>query len=408
MAVKSLKRAQERIEIKDLKLNALLEVTLAINSNLRKQGLFNIYQETLKQLSIEKVALFINDGSWELAFSYGLEVDKFSLNVEKELLPFENISEINTTVDGPLKGFDLVIPVYHKTNAIAFLLIGDILNEAIKISPIIKHLRFIQTFTNIIAVAIENKRLALESIKQERTKKELELASQMQSMMLPTHFPINQNFEIAAYYQSHQKVGGDYYDVIWLDDTNVAMCIADVSGKGISAAMLMSNFQANLRVLVTHTPDLKVLVNELNQKVLENSNGERFITFFIGVYNVKTKALKYINCGHNPPILRSGNKLQELEKGCPGLGMLDEIPFINVGDVVIDSDSTLVCYTDGLTEVENEENEEYGTQRVMDIVENWEDGSMDALNKNLLLNLNLFKKNRPFIDDIALLSCRFK
>lgn len=408
MAVKSLKRAQERIEVKDLKLNALLEVTLAINSNINKQGLFNIYIETLQQLSIEKVALFINDETWDLALSYGIESESLKFDIEKDLLPFEDISEINTTMNGPLKGFDLVIPVYHKTKAIAFLLIGDILNEAIKISPIIKHLKFIQTFTNIIAVAIENKRLALNSIKQERTKKELELASQIQSMMLPTHFPNNPNFQIAAYYQSHQKVGGDYYDVIWLDDENVALCIADVSGKGISAAMLMSNFQANLRVLVKHTPDLKELVNTLNQKVLENSNGDRFITFFIGVYNVNTRTLKYINCGHNPPILNFGNKSIELEKGCPGLGMLDEIPLINIGEIEITPNSKLLCYTDGLTEVENEQDEEYGTARVIDIVENWEDGTMDALNKNLLLNLNLFKKNKPFIDDIALLSCRFK
>jgi len=120
MAVKSLKRAQERIEVKDLKLNALLDVTLAINSNLSRQGLFNIYKETLQQLSIEKVALFINDGSWDLALFYGVEISNFDLDIEKELLPFEDISEINTTLNGPLKGFDLVIPVYHKKKCDCF------------------------------------------------------------------------------------------------------------------------------------------------------------------------------------------------------------------------------------------------------------------------------------------------
>ena len=112
--------------------------------------------------------------------------------------------------------------------------------ESEEISPIIKHLPFIQTFTNIIAVAIENKNLAKEAIRQERIKKELELASEMQTMLLPTALPKDNKLDIAAFYKSHQQVGGDYYDVIWVNKTEIAMCIADVSGKGVSAAILMN------------------------------------------------------------------------------------------------------------------------------------------------------------------------
>ena len=160
MALKSLTRAQNKIKIKDLKLNALLEVTLAINSNVPKERLFGIYNNVLRELEIEKIALYIYESDWNLTTFYGLKADELSINVEDDLLKYEEIEEVNSITDGIFKDFDILIPVYHKTKPLAYLLIGDIINEAIQISPIIKHLPFIQTFTNIIAVAIENKNLA--------------------------------------------------------------------------------------------------------------------------------------------------------------------------------------------------------------------------------------------------------
>ena len=289
----------------------------------------------------------------------------------------------------------------------AYLLIGDIFNEAIKISPIIKHLPFIQTFTNIIAVAIENKTLAKEALVQEGVKKEMVLASEMQNMLLPSNFPVNEHIAISAFYQSHQEVGGDYYDVMWLDDNRVAFCIADVSGKGVSAAILMSNFQANVRVLAKHSKTLEDLVLSLNKKVLETANGERFITLFIGLYDSNKRELTYINCGHNPPILKQKNKIELLDKGCPGLGMLDELPKPNTGKIKIHKDALLVCYTDGLVEVENKNQEDFGSENVAKIIQHHVGLDTDKLNTELILSLNQFKKNQPFVDDIALLSCCF-
>ena len=244
---------KNKIKIKDLKLDALLEVTLAINSNVTKEELFGIYEKVLRELDIEKIALYIYESEWNLATWYGLEGEKLNINVEQDLLIYEEIEEVNSKSEAIFDGFDLIIPVFHKIKPLAYLLIGDIINEAIQISPIIKHLPFIQTFTNIISVAIENKNLAKEAIRQERVKKELELASQMQGMLLPTTLPQDEHLDIAAFYKSHQQVGGDYYDVIWVNKTEIAMCIADVSGKGVSAAILMSNFQANLQAGVTHS-----------------------------------------------------------------------------------------------------------------------------------------------------------
>ena len=405
MAVKSLKRAQEKIEIKDLKLNALLDVSLAINDNLSREDLFNIFQNTLAKLKIEKLALFIFNEQWTNALSCGVK-NIIDIDVERELIQFTEISEVNFKSNQALSAFDLVIPVYHQTKAIAYLLIGDAV-EANGVSPLIKHLNFIQTFTNIIVVAIENQRLAHQAILQERTKKELELASEMQSMLLPTKFPVTPGIAFAGYYKSHQKVGGDYYDIVKVNENEWAFCIADVSGKGISAAILMSNFQANMRAVIQYQKNLKDVVSILNQKVNESAKGERFITFFIGVYNIQNKELQYINCGHNPPILKQNNQLQILQKGTVGLGMLDELPFLNEEKITIEPNSCLLAYTDGLTEVENENNEEFGENRVFDLLQNNNFAQPQMLINLLNYKLEQFKNNQPMIDDIAILSIQF-
>ncbi|MFT6747499.1 MAG: sigma-B regulation protein RsbU (phosphoserine phosphatase) [Glaciecola sp.] len=408
MAVKSLKRAQERIEIKDLKLDALLEVTLAINSNVSKEILFGIYEDALRALNIEKLVLFTAEGNWGQALSYGIKASEISIDVHGDLLPIKSISEVNHLTEGPFSHFDTVIPVIHKKKALAYLLIGDIINEALKISPIIKHFSFIQTFTNIIVVALENKAFSREALRQEGIKKELELASDMQNMLLPSIVQTNDEISISAYYQSHHEVGGDYYDIMWLDDTRVAVCIADVSGKGISAAILMGNFQANVRVLSKYSKSLEELVTTLNQKVVESANGEKFITMFIGLFDLTTRELTYINCGHNPPVLKQNGEIQLLTDGCPGLGMLDDIGTPVLGKVKVDKGAMMTCYTDGLVEVENSSEEEFGSDKVGDIITAYKGTDTEALNTELIMSLNKFKKNKPFVDDIAILSCYFR
>jgi len=154
-------------------------------------------------------------------------------------------------------------------------------------SPVLKHLTFIQTISNIIIVAIENIRLHKESLRQEALKKELELAAKMQQMLIPDnrHMPRNPEIVVNGFYFPHYEVGGDYYDCIKLSDTKTGFCIADVSGKGMSAAILMSNFQASFRALFTADTDLEQLIHKLNSIVVLNAAGERFITFFVARYD---------------------------------------------------------------------------------------------------------------------------
>ena len=287
----------------------------------------------------------------------------------------------------------------------AYVLIGD-LEDKVEVSPAIKHLPFVQTLTSIIVVAIENKKLARDTIRQAAMRKELELASEMQSMLFPSTLPKDKNIDTAAFYLPHQQVGGDYYDFIWLNENECAFCVADVSGKGVAAALLMSNFQANLRVLFHHTSTLTELVRELNSKVMANAKGEKFITLFIAKYNLITRTLTYVNAAHNPPLIASGNSISTLKIGCTGLGMFDEIDKIKEGIVNISPGTTIVCYTDGLTELENDKGEDFGIDSLKDLIKNNPKLNMMELNVRIMETVMNYKQSRPYIDDIALFSIK--
>ena len=213
-----------------------------------------------------------------------------------------------------LSEFDFVVPVHHKGQTLAYLLIKRIELIGEKSSHDLNYMSFVQTLTNIIVVAFENKRMAVLKLKQERFKKELEVAKSMQQLLFPEELPSNKRMDISAQYKSRHEVGGDYYDFISISKDEYIICIADVSGKGISAAMLMANFQATLRTLFEYKKfDLKRLIIELNKKVMNSAKGEKFITFFIAHYNTLSRKLKYINAGHNHPFITNGKKSFNLD-----------------------------------------------------------------------------------------------
>jgi sigma-B regulation protein RsbU (phosphoserine phosphatase) len=407
--VTRLDRLTEKLQLNRFKLNSLLEMTKAINNNAAVEALLDVYKSIIHdQLGISKLMLFNQQNNWDCLLSFGVENDYNQLDPLQLFSEYDGISLVASDSALEQAGFDVLIPVYHQSKPLAFLVIGDIDEDEIKISPTIKHMNFIQTITNILVVAIENKRLAKENIRQERMNKELELAAEMQSMLVPETFHTPPAMQVAAYYQPHQEVGGDYYDVIPLNENEVVFCMADVSGKGVSAAFLMANFQANLHALVNYTDySLADTVEELNTKVNASARGEKFITLFIAKINLKTRSLKYINAGHNPPLLMQQNELYLLEKGCIGLGMLEEIPAINEGNIRLKEKTTIVCYTDGLTELENTEKEAFGVERLGEVMLDNPNLKMQQLNDAIIQAMEEFRSSAPYFDDTALLSCRF-
>lgn len=409
MTDKLVKELENQLKLKDFKLNSLLEITNAINLNQGVDQLMRIYEFILKeQLGFGRFVLFNLQEDWNCLSKVGIKGKLKEIDIKNDLGRFKEITVIESSHSSLLSEFDIIVPIFHKDTPLAYLLIADIQKEGNKITDSLSYMSFVQTLTNIIVVAIENKRMTRQSLIQERIKKELEVASEMQKLLFPSDLPSNRRMDISAKYTPRHEVGGDYYDFIPLGDEEYIICIADVSGKGISAAMLMANFQATIRTLFNYQRfDMEFLMEELNKKVMRSAKGEKFITFFIAHYNAHTRELKYVNAGHNHPILTNGRKVEMLDQGCIGLGMMDELPFINVGRLTLKPNTTMVLFTDGVVELENELGEFFNIDRLIKMVHSYYPLKMEDMNNLIFSKLDEWKGNLPLVDDTAIFSCRF-
>lgn len=394
-----------KYDLKELELNALLEITQAINDNLPEISLYKIYNFTLRaNLNIQKLALFVLDEKWECKVNFGTDNDFMEQRFDTAFLDFEKISAVNNSKYHPFDEFSIIIPIAHKQRKLAFVFLSGFDRKGNSINT-----NFIQALSNIIIVAIENKKLARQQLEQKMIQKELEIAGNVQQFLFPRALPINDKINAHAYYKPHHSIGGDYYDFIKINEHKYLFCIADVSGKGIPAALLMSNFQASLRTLVRRTTLLKEIIEELNYQTMSNSEGDHFITFFVAIYNFKNHRLKYVNSGHNPPFLiRNKTNIEMLTEGSTVLGAFRKLPFLNVG-IIEDLDQFLFCgFTDGLTEINNGQGEEFGDKELFEILKANSHLMPEELNKVIIEASEKFKGEIKLHDDITLMSCLMK
>ncbi|NSW93314.1 MAG: serine/threonine-protein phosphatase [Bacteroidales bacterium] len=400
------KSSKDRLRESKFKLDALLDITLSINANLPTEALLAKYESILRNsLGIGKILIFKHSVTWECILNGGFPARlEQKINVEADLLKFTEIEFV--TEDNYFEGIDIIVPVFNNNSPLAFVLIGDIEEEGEGVSPVIRHLNFIQTISSIILVAIENIRLFKESLKQEAIRKELELAARMQKMLIPDNkdMPRNNKISMHGFYYPHYEVGGDYYDCIKLSDSRTGFCIADVSGKGISAAILMSNFQASLRALFTHEIKLGVLLEKLNTLINANASGERFITFFVARFDSEKDILEYINAAHNPPVLYNTvtGEIKHLQTMCVGIGMLEDFPEVKEETIPVKDYSKIVCYTDGLSELKDETGTEISTREIIRSITN-----KDPVSKNIqemFERLGIPDKNPGLFDDVSIIA----
>jgi sigma-B regulation protein RsbU (phosphoserine phosphatase) len=406
-------RLKQKLELRDFKLNALLKVTQAINSQTSEQELMQHYVDALKSnLGIDRLVLYAADldgGRWQLMVSEGTDA---SWPDSQPASFFEGLDLDNIGLAGVMGGdehpSDVVVPVHQNDEAIAVVLAGDTTDDDRGVSPVVKHLNFLVTLTNILVVARRNNQMVERNLKQEALRRELELAGEMQSMLLPSSWD-HLDLDVAGYYQPHTQVGGDYYDAFNTDAGDVVMCMADVSGKGMSAALLMSNFQAQVRALFqAGTISLQDTLNMLNSRVMQIAQGEKYITFFVAVYSPAKHTMDYVNCGHNPPLfVRADGSSELLETGCVGLGMFRDIPSMNVGSLNVPMGSLLCCYTDGLIEQENDQEVPFGTDRLLGMLSHHKGQSLESVHRTVVAALEAFRGEVPPLDDTAMLSCRF-
>jgi len=400
---------RKQFEIKELELNALLEITQAINSNLPEESLYKIYNFTLRSnLNITKLALFVLDDDWSCKVNYGTKHHYGRVKLLPELKTIQDITHLRDLADCEFTEFDIVIPVTHKTTTLALVFVGGLEKDDVRYESE-DGIRFIQALSNIIIVAIENKKLARQQLEQEAFRKELEIASDVQQFLFPETLPNTDRLKLEASYLPHDRVGGDYYDYIPINKNQFLICVADVSGKGIPAALMMSNFQASLRTLVRLTPNLTDIIEALNFQVLENTKGEKFITFFAAIYDIHLRTMIYVNAGHNPPLLwDKKHGIRMLEDGATVLGAMHPLPFLNEGFVTDLEDFLIFCYTDGLTETVNEAGDQFGVDKLVEYFNKPDTYTKDlsTIHQDLIVALDTFKGKNGYNDDITMLSCR--
>lgn len=402
--VTNIELLERELYLKTLQIKSLLYITQSINNNAPAEELFNIYKHTLGfELQIKRMALFFRmEETWKCVSEMDTSPDILVDDLSEVITQFNRIAYLNDPVHPLLDEFDIVVPVFHKQDPIAFTFIGGLGDN----DDAYDKMQFISTISSIISVAIENKRLFKKQLEQERLSREMELASEVQNMLLPSTYPENKYYALDGRYKPHHGVGGDYFDFFEMPDGTLMFCIADISGKGVAAALLMSNFQANLQALVGKKIDPKEFIQQLNKSVLKITKGEKFITMFIGRYCKREQRLTYINAGHNPPLLMMNNKVQELNKGCTILGYFDEIPAIEVGEVYINDNTFILTYTDGLTDQTNNANEVFTLELLEEYLVNNAHLPVHSFNEKLMLHIEKFRGNVPYTDDIALLTCK--
>lgn len=394
------------LAVKNGQLNALLEVTSAISNNTTETELFNLYEQAAKKhLSTQLLALYVFDQTWKKVVCINAEEACKNLNIPDIVSTYDQTSELSKKDADHYNGFKYVIPIYHENEPIALALAGGFNGDPI--IPEKDSLDFAQTITSIITIAVENERLWKKEKQKLAMDKELEVAAHVQKTLVPSKLPKNTMYEFAGFYLPHKSIGGDYYDVININRDEIVFCIADISGKGVAAALVMANLQAYLNAIEQFDLEDPRFIQRLNYKVFSITNGDKFITLFIAKYNIITRELTYINAGHNLPILMRDNKEILLKKGCTILGAMEEIPFITFGKEKITKGTTIVCFTDGLTELEDDNGKQYSFDRLRLFTQKNYQLSPEIFIKSLNDNLAKFKGTQLFNDDISLLTCKF-
>jgi sigma-B regulation protein RsbU (phosphoserine phosphatase) len=257
--------------------------------------------------------------------------------------------------------------------------------------------------SNQTALALQNMKLQSAYLEKKRMDKELEMARNIQKQLMPQTIPPVEKLELCGDSRPCNEVAGDYFDVIKIDNNYTVIVVADVSGKGAGAAMIMANLQASVRLGVHLSDKLGDFVTRVNDLIYANTSPSEFITFFMGIWDPAKQVLYYVNAGHNPPLLiDKENKVTTLDATGIVMGILPSQPY-EEKYVRIYEGSTLVIYTDGLEEAFNHEGEQFGQQRIIDTIIKNKDASCRSIIKSLNDEVLMFSEGVPIHDDVTMI-----
>lgn len=396
----------KELQHKQSSLDALLAVSKSIIGNHSTLSIFKNFIATLKN-TFEYTNIF---------FIYKTKTGWFVIhnNQHKHLQdlqlldflePFTELTYLDKS-EAVMGEFDTIVPVIHNDLPLAYLMVEGVHNQVI--DSVQEEVRFLEAYTNLVVIAAENQRLLKQEIEQEYSQKELEMAAEIQQGLVPSSYPDLPCCEFDSRYIPHSKIGGDGFDVIHAKSKDaIFISMADVSGKGVSAALLMANFQATLATTFIHSTR-ENFAQTINKAVYRITKGERFVSLFACKIWLDENKITYINFGHNPPFFLSNGKMQRLDVGSTIIGVFEELPFHNIGEVTFEDEAQLLLFTDGLVDVTNAKDERFDIEPVEEILKDHQFKTPKEMNDAILKKVTDFKGKRKFNDDVTLLSVFLK
>jgi len=403
----------QNVQINQLK--SLFELSKELNTNfLDREKIIRLLNYTLLgNFGVKDLLIFSKFRSEKFyLLNKGNELysdEKFleSLEEIKETIKIQDKNDnyaISTLHSGNYK---IIFPVRSGEKIDALVCLGSKLNKRDFTE---EDMQFLESILNLSMMSIDNTILFNEYIEKQKMESELLIAREMQVALLPKELPEIKDYMISAMNVPALHVGGDYYDVVKLSDTKFAIAIADVSGKGTPASLLMSNIQSALHSFLKLYDEDKFVISEVTEKIneliYENTTIEKFITFFWGILDTEKNTFTYINAGHNPPIHICTSGISYLDKGGLMLGVLGSNIEFETGQVNLSKDDILILYTDGVTEAMNKDNEEFGTERLEKTVLSNQTENSEKIMQTIHKEIELFAKGLHQYDDITLIALK--
>lgn len=319
-----------------------------------------------------------------------------SLNKEQVALLFPHLFEM---------GIQVIVPMQIQGRTKGLIILGKRVND---LDYTEADIEFVFSVGSLAIISMENRRLFREALEKQKLEEELDLAREIQRNLLPQKIPVYKNFEIAAINLSSKQVGGDYYDIIPLDKNTCCIAIADVSGKGVPAALLMANMQAFLQVICRQNIPLDIATGMINDLITQNTSDGKFITFFWGIFDDINSTIKYVNAGHNPPLLLRDNKIIKLETGGIILGVMNTVFPYQSETVQLHPKDVLILFTDGISEAMNKNGEEFTDKKLEGLALSISSESSEQILQKIKQEVQTFAEGTIQSDDMTMVVIKVK
>lgn len=406
VAVQELRQVNRRLDGKVQELNTLFELSKEFNAVLDTDRLVKLLTfSVLGHVGVNRYFVCLNRyGTMQLVQSrLDREFDPALFRYVCTITAPTKVESLKRAYQSALQeiGIRLLIPLRIGNETKGIVGVGDKIRGGEYSQT---DTEFLSSLGNLAIVSLENARLFRDAIEKQKMEDELLIAREIQRGLLPSTLPSIPHFDIAAKTISSRQVGGDYYDIIKLDENRFIIAIGDVSGKGTPASLLMANLQATIRALVPFGYPLTELTKRVNDLMCDNTSSGRFVTFFWGLLDAKVRTLRYVNAGHNPPfVFRTDGTVERLDRGGIILGVIRTIAPYQDGEVAFNPGDVLVLFTDGVSEAMNDQSEEFGEPRLEQLAKENLGESPQTVLSRIVEAVQGHSRNLPQSDDITLL-----